>query len=95
MTIERNGRKFGLLGHLNCICRVPLMSDCLSSVWGHLVHFAKFPKLRFSKGYYFCRRVFKILFLVKTKIFEIFVFDLRHLDPWSNELKTVPLVLQD
>ncbi len=25
------------------------MSDCSSSVWGHLVHFAKFPKLRFSK----------------------------------------------
>ncbi len=28
------------------------MSDSLSSVWGHLVHFAKFPLLRVSKGYY-------------------------------------------
>ncbi len=27
------------------------MCDSLSSVWGHLVHFANFPMLRFSKGY--------------------------------------------
>ena len=35
-----------------CICRVLFMSDFFSSVWGHSVHFAKFPMLRFSKGYY-------------------------------------------
>ena len=34
----------------NCICRVLFMSNCLSSVWGHLVHFAKFPMLRFQKA---------------------------------------------
>ncbi len=28
------------------------MSDSVSSVWGHSVHFAKFPMLRFSKGYW-------------------------------------------
>ncbi len=27
------------------------MSDSLSLVWGHSVHFAKFPMLRFSGGY--------------------------------------------
>ena len=27
------------------------MPDSLSLVWGHSVHFAKFPKLRFSKRY--------------------------------------------
>ncbi len=27
------------------------MSDSLCSVWGHSVHFAKFPVLRFSEGY--------------------------------------------
>ena len=31
--------------------RVLLMSDFLILVWGHSVHFAKFPMLRFSKGY--------------------------------------------
>ncbi len=35
------------------ICRVLLMPDCLSLVWGHFVHFAKFPILRFSKRYSF------------------------------------------
>ncbi len=33
-----------------CTCRVLFMSDSLSSVWGHSVHFAKFRMLRFSKG---------------------------------------------
>ncbi len=31
------------------ICRVLLMPDSLSLVWVHLVHFAKFPILQFSK----------------------------------------------
>ena len=29
------------------------MSDSLRSLWGHLVHFAKFLMLRFLKGYCF------------------------------------------
>ena len=33
------------------IYRVLFMSDSLISVWGHSVHFSKFPMLRFSKGY--------------------------------------------
>ena len=28
------------------------MSDSLSSVWGHSMHFANFPMLRFSKVYF-------------------------------------------
>ena len=32
------------------IGRVVLMPDSLSLVWGHSVHFAKFPMLRYSKG---------------------------------------------
>ena len=35
------------------IGRVLLMPDSLSLVWGHSVHFAKFPILRFSKHYSF------------------------------------------
>ncbi len=33
------------------ICRILFMPDCLSLVWGHSVHFAKFPIPRFSKRY--------------------------------------------
>ncbi len=32
------------------IYRTLFVSDSLSSVWGHLVHFAKFTMLRFSKA---------------------------------------------
>ena len=52
LIVEPNGWKFEPRGSRNCICGVLFMSDSLSSVWGHLVHFAKFPMLRFSKGYY-------------------------------------------
>ncbi len=52
LIIERNGRKFGTRpGPKVHICRVLLMPDSLSLVWGHSVHFAKFPILRFSKRY--------------------------------------------
>ena len=49
LIIERNGRKFGTRASTVHICRVLLMPDSLSLVRGHLVHFAKFPILRFSK----------------------------------------------
>ncbi len=51
LIVERNGRKFGARGTTVHICRVLLMPNSLSLVWGHSVHFAKFPMLRFSKGY--------------------------------------------
>ncbi len=51
LTIEQNGWKFGTSGPRNSLCRVIFGSGHLSSVWGHSVHFAKFPMLRFSKGY--------------------------------------------
>ncbi len=51
LIVERNGRKFGTRGTTVHIGRVLLMPDSLSLVWGHSVHFAKFPLLRFSKGY--------------------------------------------
>ena len=47
LIIERNGRKFGTRGTTVHICKVLLMCDCLSLFWDHLVHFAKFPILRF------------------------------------------------
>ncbi len=34
----------------NCICRALLMSDSLSSGWGHLVHFVTFPMIRCQKA---------------------------------------------
>ncbi len=50
--MERNGWKFGTPGSRNSICRVPLVSGHLSSVWCDLVYFAKtFSMLRFSKGH--------------------------------------------
>ena len=49
--VERNGRKFGTWVPTVHVCRVLLMPDSLSLAWGHSVHFAKFPILRFSKGY--------------------------------------------
>ncbi len=33
------------IGYFSCF-------DSVSSVWGPLVHFAKFPALKLSKGYY-------------------------------------------
>ncbi len=50
LAVERNGWKFGTHSPRNSLCRVLFGSGHLSSVWGH-VHFAKFPMLRFSKGY--------------------------------------------
>ncbi len=49
LIVERNGRKFTT----GRICRIILMPECLSLVWGHSVHFAKFPILRVSKRYSF------------------------------------------
>ncbi len=43
MIIERNGQNFGTRGTTVHMCRVLLMPDSLSLVWG--------PMLRFSKGY--------------------------------------------
>ena len=43
LIIERNGQKFGTWGTTVHICRVLLMPDSLSFVWGHSVHFATFP----------------------------------------------------
>ncbi len=43
LIVEQNERKFGTQGTTVHICRVPLMPDSLSLVWGHSVHFAKFP----------------------------------------------------
>ncbi len=48
LYIERNGWKFGTHGPRNCICRY---FSCMSSVWGHSVHLAKFLMLRYSEGY--------------------------------------------
>ncbi len=48
-------KKIVTRGPRNCICRVVFMSDALSSVWGDLVCFAKFPML-YSKGY--CAHIF-------------------------------------
>ena len=42
LIMERNGRKFGTRGTKAHMCRVLLMPDSLSLVWGHSVHFAKF-----------------------------------------------------
>ena len=51
LVVERNGWKFGTRSPRNSIRRVLFGSGHLSSVWGHSVHFAKFPVLRFSKGH--------------------------------------------
>ncbi len=51
--VERNESKCGTHGPRNSILRVLFGSGHLSSVRGHSVHFAKFPTLRFSKGYCF------------------------------------------
>ncbi len=40
---DRNGRKFVTRGTTVHILGVLLTSDCLSLVWGHSVHIAKFP----------------------------------------------------
>ena len=47
VIIEWNGRKFGTQGTTVHILKVLLVPDSLSLVWGHSVHFAKFPILRF------------------------------------------------
>ena len=51
LIIERKGRKFGTWGTKVHKCRALFMPDCLSLVWGHSVHFAKFMILLFSKHY--------------------------------------------
>ncbi len=51
LIVERNERKFGTRDTTVHMCRVLLMLNSLSLVWGHSVHFAKFPMLRCSKGY--------------------------------------------
>ena len=51
LIVEWNGLKFGTLGPGNCIYRVLVISDSLSSVWGHSVHFVKYLRWRFSKSY--------------------------------------------
>ena len=47
LIVERNGWRFGTRATTVHLCRALLMLDCLSLVWGHLVHFAKFPTLQF------------------------------------------------
>ncbi len=42
LVVERNGQKFGTLGPTVHICRLLLLPDSLSLVWGHSVHFANF-----------------------------------------------------
>ena len=49
----KNGRKFGTRGTTVHMCRVLLIPDSLSLVYGHLVHFAKFSIPRFSKHFSF------------------------------------------
>ena len=56
LIVERNGGTFGIHRPMYCICRVLFISDSLSSVWRHSVHFAKFPMLGSSKGY--CSQIF-------------------------------------
>ncbi len=51
LIVEWNGRKFGTWGTMLHLCRVPLMSDSLSLLWGHSVRFAKCLILQFSKRY--------------------------------------------
>ena len=51
LIVEQNRWKFGTRGSTVHICRVLLMPDSLHLVWGHSVHFARFPMLRFSKCY--------------------------------------------
>ena len=48
LIVEWSGQKFGTRGPKVHICRVRLMPDFLSLVWGHSVHFTNFPILRFS-----------------------------------------------
>ena len=45
------GTKFGTRIPMYCICRVFFMSDSLISVWASFGTFAKYPMLKFSKGY--------------------------------------------
>ena len=52
------------------ICRVLLMSDSLILVWVCSVHFAKFPMLRFSRGY--CSHSF---YSISTKLYCKYVGD--------------------
>ena len=47
---EKRGKFWGC-SLMYCICTVLFMSESLSSVWGHSVHFAKFLILKLSKGY--------------------------------------------
>ncbi len=53
LMVERNGLLFGGRHTTVHMCRVLLMPDSLSLVWGHSVHFAKFPIPRFVKHYSF------------------------------------------
>ena len=48
----KSTKSFETLGPMYCICGVHFVSDSVSSVWGHSVHFAKFLMLGLSKGYY-------------------------------------------
>ncbi len=50
LIVEQNEWKFGTRGPRKCICRLLFRSGHLSSVWGHSVHFAKFPMLKFQKA---------------------------------------------
>ena len=50
LIVERNGRKCGTRGTTVHICRVLLMLDSLSLVWGHPMHFAKFQCYYFQNS---------------------------------------------
>ncbi len=47
LIVERNGRNFGTRCTTVHICRILLMPDSLSLIWGHSVHFAKLSILQF------------------------------------------------
>ncbi len=50
VIVDRNRRKSGTRGTTVHICRVFLVPDSLSLVWGNSVHFAKFTMLQFLKA---------------------------------------------
>ena len=49
LIVDHNWWKFGTQGSIGHIWKVLLMPDSFSLVWGHSVHFAKFPILQFLK----------------------------------------------
>ena len=48
-TADRRAKRTKIWDSVH-VCRVLLMAESLSLAWGHSVHFAKFPMLRFQKA---------------------------------------------